>query len=208
MPFLGYMRRSKYKKINRKIKKVFNSSEKHIIRVLVILLVVFLSSFLVIIFLYNSFFQKFIVENPSSNVDSKLEQDLQGMVKGYPIESMVPEIAAHDKKVAALMISIAKKESNWGKRVPVLDGRDCYNYWGYRGIRDEMGSGGHTCFKNKREAVNIVAKRISDLIYNHNLDSPGKMIIWKCGSDCSGDNPIAVKKWIKDVSYYYNKILE
>ena len=128
------------------------------------------------------------------------------MVKGYPIEKMAFYIAQQDKVVAAFLVGIAKKESNWGKRVPVLDGRDCYNYWGYRGIRDRMGSGGHTCFDSYADAVETVAKRIKFLVSNENLDTPGEMIIWKCGYDCSWDNPESMRNWIQDVGIYFNKL--
>ncbi|MDO8643841.1 MAG: hypothetical protein Q7S00_02595, partial [bacterium] len=74
------------------------------------------------------------------------EDNVRKMVAGHPIEEMLPYIFEKDHLVAAFLIGIAKKESNWGKRVPVLNGQDCFNYWGYRGIRKMMGSGGHTCF--------------------------------------------------------------
>jgi hypothetical protein len=134
-----------------------------------------------------------------------LELEIRDMVKGYPIEDMAPYIADQDQNVAAFLVSIAKKESNWGKRVPVLDGRNCYNYWGYRGKSEEMGTGGHTCFKNRKEAVTKVAKRIETLVKEQKLDTPAEMIVWKCGSDCSGHSPGSVSKWISDVSYYFQK---
>ena len=134
------------------------------------------------------------------------EQEIREMVKGYPIEKMIPYIMEKDKTVAAFLIGIAKKESNWGKRVPVLNGRDCYNYWGYRGIRKLMGTGGHTCFNSRQDAVDTVAGRLEFLISNHKLDTPAKMIIWKCGSACHKDDQAAVRKWISDVDMYFDKL--
>lgn len=136
---------------------------------------------------------------------SPLELEIREMVKGYPIENMAPYIAKEDPKVAAFLVSIAKKESDWGKRVPVLDGKDCYNYWGYRGKWERMGTGGHTCFNNRREAVKIVARRIDTLVNEKNLDTPKEMIVWKCGYNCAGHSESSVSKWIADVSFYFKK---
>ena len=119
---------------------------------------------------------------------------------------MVPYIAKKDRMVAALIVAIGMKESTWGKHVPVLDGQDCYNYWGYRGIRDRMGTGGHTCFDSPEDAVNTVAKRIEFLVSNEKLNTPAKMVVWKCGYDCSWDNQKAVNKWISDVDLYFKKL--
>lgn len=136
---------------------------------------------------------------------SPLEKEIREMVSGYPIEDMAPYIASQDPTVAAFLVSIAKKESNWGKRVPVLDGRDCYNYWGYRGKSEEMGTGGHTCFKDKKEAVDTVAKRIETLALENRLDTPAEMIVWKCGYNCAGHSEQSVNKWISDVAFYFKK---
>lgn len=147
-----------------------------------------------------------LLEDYEKFKNQELENEIREMVKGYPIEKMVPEIAKKDRIVAAFLISIAKKESNWGKRVPVLRGNDCYNYWGYRGVRDKMGTGGHTCFNSPEDAVNTVAKRIDFLVSSEKLNTPAKMKIWKCGYDCSWDNPGDVRKWISDVSIYFKKL--
>lgn len=128
------------------------------------------------------------------------------MVEGYPIEQMLPYILEQDKKVAAYLIAIAKKESNWGKRVPVYNGRDCYNYWGYRGIRKTMGTGGHTCFETRKDAVETVAKRLDALVNQKKLDTPAKLIVWKCGFSCAGHSDYSVKKWISDVDLYWDKL--
>jgi len=136
----------------------------------------------------------------------KAEEDIMALVKGYPIEVMVPEIAKRDRIIAALLVAIARKESAWGKRVPVLNGEDCFNYWGYRGIRKRMGTGGHTCFDSPKDAVDTVAKRIETLVEKEGLNTPAKMVVWKCGYDCSWDSKVAIQKWISDVDYYFQKL--
>lgn len=139
--------------------------------------------------------------------DSIMEDKIKEMTKGYPIEKMAAEISRKDKIVAAFLIGIAKKESGWGVHVPLLKGQDCYNYWGYRGQRKRMGTGGHTCFDSPKDAIDTVSKRIEFLIYNEKRNTPGKMVeVWKCGYDCSWDNPKNVKKWVSDVDMYFREI--
>jgi hypothetical protein len=133
-----------------------------------------------------------------------MEEEINKMVDGYPIKKMTPLIAQLDTRVAAFVIAIAKKESNWGKRVPVLNGEDCFNYWGYRGIREKMGTGGHTCFDSPRDAVETVSRRINDLVQAE-IDTPQEMVIWKCGSSCAGHSEYSVDKWISDVEMYFEK---
>ncbi len=150
---------------------------------------------------------KYIEEVIQELQDSKkdeFEDELKEMVKGYPIEKMVPYIADEDRIVAAFLVGIAKKESNWGKRVPVLNGGDCYNYWGYRGIRKRMGTGGHTCFDSRKDAIDTVSKRIEFLVEEKKLNTPAKMSIWKCGSACNKDGQVG--KWISDVDLYFDKV--
>ncbi len=136
----------------------------------------------------------------------EFEKEIRDMVQGYPIEKMVPEIVKQDRITAAFLVAIAKKESNWGKRVPVLDGEDCYNYWGYRGIRARMGTGGHTCFDSLKDAVETVGNRIEYLVSETKRNTPDKMVVWKCGYDCSWDSKTAVRKWINDVDLYFKKL--
>ncbi len=143
------------------------------------------------------------VEDPARK---DFEKRVREMVKGYPIEDMVPYIVEQDRLVAIYLVAIAKKESAWGTRVPVLEGQDCFNYWGYRGIRLMMGTGGHTCFNSRKDAVETVGKRLHTLIYEKNLSTPEDLIVWKCGSSCAGHDPYSVKKWISDVDMYYEKL--
>ncbi|MFA6183864.1 MAG: hypothetical protein WC682_02050 [Parcubacteria group bacterium] len=131
------------------------------------------------------------------------------LVKGYPIAEMMPYILKKDPKVAAFYIAIAKKESNWGKRVPVLKGKDCYNYVGYRGKTEELGSGGHSCFKNREIAVDITAKRIEELVENYSRDTAEKMVVWKCGRSCAATGgQAAADKWISDVDMILERLNE
>ncbi len=139
---------------------------------------------------------------------AEYEENIRKMVAGYPIEEMLPYILEKDKITAAFLIGIAKKESNWGKRVPVLDGQDCYNYWGYRGVRRMMGTGGHTCFNSRQDAVDTVAKRLDKLIKSEQLNTPEKLVVWKCGFSCEGHSRESVKKWISDVDMYYKQFME
>ncbi len=130
------------------------------------------------------------------------------MLDGTPMAVMVPSIARQKPEIAALLVAIGKKESQWGERVPVLDGRDCYNYWGYRGKAEEMGTGGHTCFRSPEHAVRVVSKRLRKLVHGEGLDTPEKLIVWKCGYSCAGHDPEGVEKWKSDVRYYYDRFLE
>ncbi len=138
----------------------------------------------------------------------KFEEEVRRLVKGYPIEEMLPYIFEKDRITATFLIGIGKKESNWGRRVPVLDGQDCYNYWGFREKRRLMGTGGHTCFNSRKDAVDSVAHRIEKLIFEYERDTPKEMIIWKCGYSCTGHSPESVRKWIADVEGYYKKLNE
>jgi hypothetical protein len=148
-----------------------------------------------------------IIAEVANKENAEFEKSLMNMVKGYPIEKMVPEIAKQDRTVAIFLIAIAKKESSWGVHSPVLDGEDCLNYWGFRKKRERMGTGGHTCFDSVKDAVDSAAKRINSLVYDEKIDTPEKMVLpWKCGYDCSWDSKQAVQKWIDDVEYYFRKL--
>ena len=141
------------------------------------------------------------------NADEKtLEKEIREMVKGFPIENMVPYIAEKDRTVAAFIVGIAKKESAWGKRRPVLNGQDCYNYWGYKGAASRGSAMGYACFSNPEEAVEIVGNRLEVLI-GKNHTTASKMLIWKCGSSCAGHDPKGVESWVSTVSLYFNKIM-
>jgi hypothetical protein len=152
------------------------------------------------------FITKLIEVYDKNDKEDTLEKEIQAMVKGYPIETMVPQIAKQDKIVAAFLVAIARKESSWGVHVPVYQGQDCYNYWGWRG-KNPVGSGGHTCFDSPEDAVDTVAKRIAILINEYGRNTPAKMVVWKCGSDCEATGgQAAANKWISDVNLYFKKL--
>jgi hypothetical protein len=141
-------------------------------------------------------------------IDEKIENNVSGadfkiLLENYPMEVMADEIAKKDKSVAAFLIGIAKKESDWGKHAPKKEGRDCFNYWGYRGGYNPTDSG-YSCFDSPEQAVSVVAERIEDLV-DKKINTPERMIVWKCGRTCAGHDPAGVKKWIADVSFYFNK---
>jgi len=176
-------------------------------RILVLVIsIVFIATGMIFSNIISSLRPEQTVVAPPANKNIALEREIRKAVKGYPIEKMTPYIANKDPKTAAFLVAIAKKESNWGKNKPVLNGEDCYNYWGFRLKTAEMGSGGHTCFDSPKEAVDIVATRIDEMVKEQKLDSPRKMVVWKCGSDCeAAGGQEAANKWISDVGFYYNK---
>ena len=153
-------------------------------------------------------FTQRVLEIEKANDRKSLEKEIKKMVKGYPIEEMVPYIAEKDRIVAAFLVGIARKESSWGVHVPVLNGQDCYNYWGYRGKRKLMGTGGHTCFNSPEDAVDTVSKRMETLINEYGNTTPAKMVEpWKCGYDCEATGGrAAANKWISDVTMYFDKL--
>jgi len=136
---------------------------------------------------------------------SILKAQLTDILTGTPMENMIEPISEQNQTVAAFLVGIALKESQFGKHSPKLNGQDCYNYWGYRGIRQKMGTGGHTCFDSPEDAVETVAKRLNTLV-EQGRTTPQKMIIWKCGLSCASHSPQSVSKWISDVSIYFDKI--
>lgn len=139
--------------------------------------------------------------------DNDLEATIHTMVSGYPIAVMAPAIANYDRAVAALIVGIAKKESDWGKHVPLTPaGEDCFNYWGYKGAGSRGTAMGHGCFGSPEEAVTAVGNRLTQLVEIRQGSNPSSMIIWKCGSSCATHSPESVRKWISDVDIYYQKI--
>jgi len=140
-------------------------------------------------------------KQPEKEVDLKLAD----MLSGSPMEEMVPALSTRSKDVAAYLVAIAKKESNWGKHTPKKNGQECYNYWGYRGKENTTNSG-YSCFDSPEHAVEVVGNRIERLI-DQNINTPAKMVVWKCGRDCeAAGGQAAANKWIADVASYYNKL--
>lgn len=138
-----------------------------------------------------------------------LEEEIRSLVSGYPIEAMAPFMASYDREIAALLVGIAKKESGWGEHVPLdAAGKDCFNYWGYKGAGTRGTGMGHGCFGDPEEAVRTVGNRLVELVAMRNTSDPENMIIWKCGSSCAGHSKESVRKWIVDVSLYYDKLMK
>ncbi len=134
---------------------------------------------------------------------SFFELKLQALVFGYPMRKMIPALLEQDHNVAVFLVAIAKKESNWGLAAPQKDGRDCYNYWGYRGPENTTVSG-YSCFASPQEAVDVVGARLRALIADQGLDTPRELVVWKRGFL---DTPLDLseEKWVSDVAYYVGK---
>lgn len=132
------------------------------------------------------------------------EMKMKKMVGNRPLADMIPYIFKQDRKTAIFLVAIAKKESDWGKYSPKKGRKECYNYWGFRGTYNQTTSG-YSCFDSEEQAVEIVGRRINELIRN-GADTPEKMVVWKCGKNCSGHSDQSVQKWISDVDFYYQKI--
>lgn len=145
--------------------------------------------------------------HPTVRYRNSMERDLNGLVSGHPIEEMLPYISKTDPETAKYLVSIAKKESNWGKYSPKdASGGTCYNYWGYRGGTENVTRSGYSCFGSPEEAIAVVGGRLEYLIGDLGLDTPEKLIVWKCGWSCAGHDGYGVAKWISDVGYYADKI--
>lgn len=136
---------------------------------------------------------------------SPLEQKIATLVSGHPIEKMVPYIAASDVTVAAYLVAIAKKESNWGKFAPQKDGKTCHNYWGYRGPENTTDSG-YSCFDSRGEAVATVGARLRELV-EQGFDTSQELVVWKRGF-LEGPLDASEEKWVSDVDFYAEKLLE
>lgn len=142
-----------------------------------------------------------------SEEDFRFRLFLKRMLRGEPIETMVPFIAKRDRETAAFLVAIARKESSWGEHAPSKDGIDCFNYWGYKGTGSRGVGMGHACFGSPEEAVEIVGNRITTLVHEKKLNSPERLIVWKCGRSCEGHDPASVAKWISDVRFIYTRVL-
>ena len=45
------------------------------------------------------------------------------------------------------------------------------------------------------------------LIGSERLNTPAKLIVWKCGFSCEGHGRESVEKWISDVDAYYSEMM-
>lgn len=206
---IGAMAKSTLVLNKKKFNNFVNIEKNHLKNTLFVITLIFLGSFSLIVVISAKQIEKKLLNinivQIKNNINPALEKKIKELTDGYPIERMTRYIAVEDKEVAAFIISIAKKESNWGKRTPKLNGEECYNYWGFRQKRERMGSGGHTCFDSPKDAVKAVSSRVKDLI-EKGVNTPEKMVVWKCGYNCESHNQQSVQKWINDVKLYYNKI--
>jgi hypothetical protein len=143
----------------------------------------------------------FILKNIETD---KKKETLNKMLGGYPMEKMIPYLAGRDEKTAAFLVAIAKKESSWGQHAPSKSGRDCYNYWGYKGSYNL--AMGYSCFDSPEHAIKVVGDKIDDLIAKK-IDTPARMVVWKCGSSCAGHSPESVQSWIGTVDMYLKKMM-
>ncbi|HCU70441.1 MAG TPA: hypothetical protein DIC35_01650 [Candidatus Moranbacteria bacterium] len=134
-----------------------------------------------------------------------IKRNIEKLVGNKPMKNMVGEIASRNLETASYLVAIAKHESNLGKFSPKKDGKDCFNYWGFRGSYNKTKSG-YSCFDSPEQAVSVVGNRIQRLNEIENINTPEEMLVWKCGSSCAGHNPSDVKRWKENVDYYYKKI--
>jgi hypothetical protein len=145
------------------------------------------------------------IDKPSLEI-KKADTDDQGkymdFVANYPMAEMVPFIAKREKKTAAFLVSIAKKESDWGLHSPSKNGKHCYNYWGYKGGYNPTESG-YSCFDSAEQAIQVVGDRIDELV-GKKLDSPQKMVVWKCGGGYASDGNAG--EWIGTVNKYFSQL--
>jgi hypothetical protein len=195
------------KKINTKLNKLTVYIQAQIPRpedVLFVVLVVFCAIYGLLLYGIGENIKNEVSFAPLIKTVSAFEKNVTKMVSDKPIKEMVSFISQRDSKTASFLVAIAKKESNWGKFSPKKDGKECYNYWGYRGTYNQTKSG-YSCFDSPEQAVEVVGNRIDELV-NQNIDTPQEMIVWKCGRSCSQHNPYDVKKWIQDVDLYVNKL--
>jgi hypothetical protein len=136
---------------------------------------------------------------------SQPQKKIKKLIANSPMEKMTPYLERQDEKVAAYLVAIAKKESDWGKFTPKKKGKECYNLWGYRGTYNRNAAG-YSCFDSPAQAVNVVGKRIRNLIAQK-VDTPREMVLWKCGNACTARSNPDAAKWVSDVSLYYRKAL-
>lgn len=133
--------------------------------------------------------------------------ELEKLLKGYPLAKMAPEIAKQEPEIAALIVGIARKESQWGLRSPKKNG-DCFNYWGYKGSGGRGVGMGYACFATREEAIEKIATRLEKLVDKRGTSKPNALVTpWKCGNSCATHSPESVRKWVSDVNQYYTKVL-
>jgi hypothetical protein len=145
------------------------------------------------------------IKIPTSATEENRKNDLNyDLLVGYPIEQMVPFIEKQDRNIASLVVAIAKKESDWGRYSPRLAGQDCFNYWGLKGKGRTVGSG-YRCFETREEAVQAVSDKLGEFAAK-GMDTPAKLLVWKCGPSCASHDPKDVQRWVGDINKYWQLI--
>jgi hypothetical protein len=136
--------------------------------------------------------------------NNDLKRQIASITKNTPMARMINDISKHDRAVAAFIVGIAMKESKFGVYSPKKDGRECFNYWGYRG-KENTTKSGYSCFDSPAHAIKVVGGKINSMV-KQGAKTPAQMISWKCGSSCAGHDPVSVTKWISDVAINYYKL--
>ncbi len=152
----------------------------------------------------NPDYQKKLKDNSEKNYGDGLKEDVAAIVKNTPMSAMTEAISQKSRPVAAFIVGIAMKESKFGVYSPKLAGRDCYNYWGFKGGGQTV-AGGYSCFSSPEQAVNAVGAKIEKMVAK-GVRTPAQAISWKCGSSCAGHGEENVRKWISDVAINFYKI--
>jgi hypothetical protein len=140
----------------------------------------------------------------SEEENNDLKEDVEKIVKNTPMAAMIDAISRKPRPVAAFIVGIAMKESKFGVYSPKKGGRDCYNYWGFKGGGATV-AGGYSCFSSPEQAIDAVGGRIEKMVAK-GIRTPAQAISWKCGSSCAGHGQANVQKWISDVAINFYKI--
>ena len=152
----------------------------------------------------NEDYKKVLAKSGSGEDQNDLKKDVASIVKNTPMSTMVDAISKKPRPVAAFIVGIAMKESKFGVYSPKKGGRDCYNYWGFKG-GGPTAAGGYSCFASPEQAVDAVGGKIEKMVAK-GIRTPAQAISWKCGSSCAGHGQANVQKWISDVAINFNKI--
>jgi hypothetical protein len=152
----------------------------------------------------NQDYKKVLAKAESGEESSDLKEDVEKIVKNTPMAAMAEAISHKPRPVAAFIVGIAMKESKFGVYSPKKGGRDCYNYWGFKGGGTTV-SGGYSCFSSPEQAIDAVGGKIEKMVAK-GIRTPAQAIGWKCGSSCAGHDPSGVSKWISDVAINFYKI--
>ena len=152
----------------------------------------------------NGEYQKELVRRESGGDRNDLKEDVEKIVKNTPMSAMADAISQKPRPVAAFIVGIAMKESKFGVYSPKRGGRDCYNYWGFKGGGTTV-AGGYSCFSSPEQAVDAVGGKIEKMVAK-GVRTPAQAISWKCGSSCAGHGAENVRKWISDVAINFYKI--